>query len=45
MAEAIRLVSDGALDGDGGDGPTRLPHNIEAEAALLGALLLDNRVA
>ena len=41
MAEAIRLVSDG---GDG-DETTRLPHNIEAEAALLGALLLDNRVA
>lgn len=40
MAEqAIRLV-------ENADGAVRaLPHNIEAEAALLGALLIDNRVA
>ncbi len=25
--------------------PVRLPHNVEAEAALLGAILLDNRIA
>jgi replicative DNA helicase len=39
MAEALKLVDtpDGA--------PRELPRNIEAEAALLGALLIDNRVA
>ncbi|MEZ5655912.1 MAG: replicative DNA helicase [Sphingobium sp.] len=39
MAEALKLV-------ETGEGTTRgLPRNIEAEAALLGALLIDNRVA
>ncbi|MFM9851227.1 MAG: replicative DNA helicase [Sphingomonadaceae bacterium] len=28
-----------------GDGGPQLPHNIEAEAALLGALMIDNRIA
>ena len=27
------------------EGVTELPHNIEAEAALLGALMIDNRIA
>jgi replicative DNA helicase len=40
MAEALKLV------GDNSESATReLPRNIEAEAALLGALLIDNRVA
>lgn len=39
MAEALKLV-------DAPEGANReLPRNIEAEAALLGALLIDNRVA
>ena len=39
MAEALKLV-------DSPEAATReLPRNIEAEAALLGALLIDNRVA
>src|SRR5262245_56426479 len=38
MAEAMRLV-------DTADGETQaLPHNVEAEAALLGALMIDNRL-
>jgi replicative DNA helicase len=28
-----------------GDGGPQLPHNVEAEAALLGALMIDNRIA
>ena len=40
MAEALKLV------GESAEGATReLPRNIEAEAALLGALMIDNRVA
>lgn len=39
MAEALRLVTPAA------DAVPHLPHNIEAEAALLGALMLDNRIA
>jgi replicative DNA helicase len=39
MAEPIRLVP--PQDGD----PPELPHNVEAEAALLGAIMIDNRVA
>jgi len=38
MAEPIRIASDSE------DNITELPHNIEAEAAFLGALLIDNRV-
>ena len=39
MAEVVRI------DG-GADAPATpvLPHNIEAEAALLGALMIDNRL-
>ena len=39
MAEIIRIS-------DGGDAPVThsLPHNVEAEAALLGALMIDNRL-
>jgi replicative DNA helicase len=40
MAEPIRLMPV-ANDGTGPE----LPHNIEAEAALLGALMIDNRLA
>ncbi len=40
MVEAVRLISP-ANDGTGPE----LPHNIEAEAALLGALMIDNRLA
>lgn len=39
MPDPIRLVF---LSDDNG---TQLPHNIEAEAALLGALMIDNRIA
>jgi replicative DNA helicase len=39
MAEAIRLIP-AAENGAGQE----LPHNIEAEAALLGALMIDNRM-
>ena len=39
MAEPIRLVPPPA------DGGPALPRNIEAEAALLGALMIDNRLA
>jgi len=39
MAEALKLI------GGGESTPRELPRNIEAEAALLGALLIDNRVA
>jgi replicative DNA helicase len=39
MAEPIRLVIPTH------DGGPELPHNIEAEAALLGALMIDNRIA
>ena len=38
MAEPIRLMPSPA-----GDTPV-LPHNVEAEAALLGALMIDNRI-
>ena len=41
MPEPIRLVE----PSDSGDPPPSLPHNIEAEAALLGALMIDNRLA
>ncbi len=39
MAEPIRLMPPPT----GEEGP-RLPHNVEAEAALLGALMIDNRL-
>jgi replicative DNA helicase len=39
VAEPIRLVS-----AEEGGMQTVLPHNIEAEAALLGALMIDNRL-
>ena len=38
MADPVRLIPDN-------DQNIQLPHNIEAEAALLGALMIDNRVA
>jgi replicative DNA helicase len=38
MAEPIRLAA--ANDGE----PQKLPRNIEAEAAFLGAILIDNRI-
>jgi replicative DNA helicase len=41
MAEPIRLVTPPPAGGE----PPQLPHNIEAEAALLGALMIDNRLA
>ena len=40
MAEPIRLVTPQTPEG----GPPALPHNVEAEAALLGALMIDNRL-
>lgn len=40
MAEPFRLVEPAS-----GDPPPQLPHNVEAEAALLGALMIDNRLA
>jgi replicative DNA helicase len=39
MADPIRLIP--AVN----DGLPELPHNVEAEAALLGALMIDNRLA
>ncbi len=39
MADPIRLIHDTS------DTAVQLPHNVEAEAALLGALMIDNRVA
>ncbi len=39
MVEPFRLVE------PTGDTPPQLPHNVEAEAALLGALMIDNRLA
>ena len=41
MAEPLRIVDTTPT----GDPPPSLPHNIEAEAALLGALMIDNRLA
>ncbi|MDB5700044.1 MAG: replicative helicase [Sphingomonadales bacterium] len=41
MADPIRLVT---TPPSAGGGP-ELPHNVEAEAALLGALMIDNRIA
>ncbi|MGJ8536615.1 MAG: replicative DNA helicase [Parasphingopyxis sp.] len=38
MAEPVQLVSDNE------NNPLSLPHNLEAEAAVLGALLIDNRL-
>ncbi len=38
MAEPIRLIHDAA------DASPQLPHNVEAEAALLGAMMIDNRL-
>ncbi|HEY6917558.1 MAG TPA: replicative DNA helicase, partial [Allosphingosinicella sp.] len=38
MPDALRLVDPPAPDG------AALPHNVEAEAALLGALMIDNRL-
>jgi replicative DNA helicase len=38
MAEAIRLAA--SNDGE----PQKLPRNVEAEAAFLGAILIDNRI-
>ena len=40
MAEPIRLMPVPPPEG----GPPALPHNVEAEAALLGALMIDNRL-
>jgi len=40
MAEPIRLVPTQPPEG----GPPALPQNVEAEAALLGALMIDNRL-
>ncbi len=40
MAEPIQLVTQPA-----DSTPQSLPHNVEAEAALLGALMIDNRIA
>jgi replicative DNA helicase len=40
MVEPIRLVPPQPPEG----GPPALPHNTEAEAALLGALMIDNRL-
>ncbi len=39
MADPVRLIHDTS------DTAVQLPHNVEAEAALLGALMIDNRVA
>jgi replicative DNA helicase len=39
MADPIRLIPANS------DTPPELPHNVEAEAALLGALMIDNRLA
>jgi replicative DNA helicase len=39
MADPIRLIPASA------DSVPELPHNVEAEAALLGALMIDNRLA
>jgi len=41
MAEAIKLAADNS---DGAAQEQRLPRNIDAEAAFLGALLIDNRI-
>ena len=41
MADAVRLIPPPPADGAG----PILPQNIEAEAALLGALMIDNRLA
>ena len=38
MAEHLRIVTDET------DTAQSLPHNVEAEAALLGALMIDNRL-
>ncbi len=38
MADPIRLIIPAR------DGTPELPHNVEAEAALLGALMIDNRI-
>ncbi|HET8611920.1 MAG TPA: replicative DNA helicase [Sphingomonas sp.] len=40
MAEPVRIISSGATTPE----PQALPQNIEAEAALLGALMIDNRL-
>jgi replicative DNA helicase len=40
MAEPIRIVAPAAAGAE----PQALPSNVEAEAALLGALLIDNRI-
>ena len=39
MAEPFRLITPSS------DSSSALPHNVEAEAALLGALMIDNRLA
>ena len=39
MAEPIRLIVSAP------EGGPQLPHNVEAEAALLGALMIDNRIS
>lgn len=39
MADPIRLIHSAAEAGP------QLPHNVEAEAALLGAIMIDNRIA
>jgi replicative DNA helicase len=45
MVEPIRLPALIPNSASGNEGVTELPHNIEAEAALLGALMIDNRIA
>jgi replicative DNA helicase len=44
MVDPVRLMPVANDDNSGSGGP-ELPHNIEAEAALLGALMIDNRLA
>ncbi|TAJ25661.1 MAG: replicative DNA helicase, partial [Bosea sp. (in: a-proteobacteria)] len=39
MVEIVRVIPPAVPE------PPALPHNIEAEAALLGAMMLDNRIA
>ncbi|TXC73993.1 replicative DNA helicase [Sphingorhabdus soli] len=43
VPEIVRLAAE--RHADSGDEVRELPHNIEAEAALIGAILIDNRVA
>ncbi|MEM1133374.1 MAG: replicative DNA helicase [Pseudomonadota bacterium] len=45
MATAFPENNNGQNDASASDEATSLPHNVEAEAAFLGALLIDNRVS